>query len=55
MKEGEKMFELVIVWAFPKETVVYEYETESEARRAERGMQMANGNQIEWSCVRQKY
>lgn len=49
------MFELVVIWACPRETVVFPYNTEEEAREAERGMKMANGNQIEWTCVRPKY
>lgn len=49
------MFELVIVWAFPEgDTVVYEYSSEEDAKSAEKGMRMALGNQIAWSCVRPK-
>ena len=48
------MYELVIIYAQPSEKVVYEYETEEQAREAEKGMKMALGNQIAWSCVREK-
>ena len=48
-------WELVIVWAYPMETSVYEYDSKDEAEQAQRGMLMANGNQISWSCVRPKY
>lgn len=48
------MFELVIIYTYPREKKVYEYETEDDAREAERGMKIALGNQIEWSCVRPK-
>ena len=49
-------YELVIVWAFPQgEKVVYEYDSETKAAKAEEGMRIALGNQIAWSCVRPKY
>ena len=48
------MFELVVIFTCPRETKVYEYETEEAAREAEQGMKIALGNQIEWSCVRPK-
>ena len=49
------MYELVIIWASPEgDKVVYEYETEDQAREAEKGMKTALGNQIAWSCVREK-
>ena len=49
------MYELVIIGASPEgDKVVYEYETEDQAREAEKGMKTALGNQIAWSCVREK-
>ena len=48
------MFELVVIYTFPREKVVFEYPTEGDAREAEKGMKIALGNQIEWSCVRPK-
>ncbi len=49
-------YELVIVWADPNdEKKVYEYDTEYQAEQAERGMRMALGNQIAWSCIRPQY
>lgn len=49
-------FELVIVWADPRdEKAVYEYSSQESAEQAERGMRVALGNQIAWSCVRPKY
>lgn len=47
-------WELVVIWEYPKETTVYEYESEEDAEQARRGMLMANGNQISWACVRPK-
>lgn len=47
-------WELVIIWAYPQEKVVYEYDSEEDAESARSGMLMALGNQISWSCVRQK-
>ena len=48
-------YELVIIWAYPEEKAVYEYDSEEQAEQAERGMKVALGNQIAWSCVRPKY
>ena len=47
------MYELVIIWDNGDKDI-YEYLTEKEAERGELGMRMAFGNQISWSCVRQK-
>lgn len=47
-------WELVVVWNCPHETVVYGYESEECALNGQRFMLMANGNQIEWTCVRPK-
>ena len=46
------MFELVVIYTYPRERVVFKYDSEEEAREAEQGMKIALGNQIEWSCVR---
>ena len=48
------MFELVIIYTFPRETVVYEYATQADAEDVLEGMKIALGNQIEWSCIRPK-
>lgn len=49
-------YELVIVWECPEGTkAIYTYNTEDEAEQAEKGMKIALGNQIAWSCVRPKY
>ena len=48
------MFELVIIYTFPRETVVFQYDTEEQAEQVEREMRIALGNQIEWSCIRPK-
>jgi len=48
------MFELVIIYTFPRETVVYTYNTKEEAKEVQQGMKIALGNQIEWSCIRPK-
>ena len=45
--------ELVIVWS-NGDLSVYPYKSKADAERGEESMRMANGNQIEWSCVRQK-
>lgn len=48
-------YELVIIWADQNdEKKVYEYDTEEQALEAEKGMKTALGNQIAWSCVREK-
>lgn len=48
-------YELVIIWAAPDNSkVIYEYGSQEDAEKAERGMRMALGNQIAWSCVRPK-
>lgn len=44
-------YELVVVWE-SGETDVYEYDTLIEAEIGERGMEMANGNQIQWCGIR---
>lgn len=47
------MYELVIIWS-TGEKDVYQYTTREEAEKAELGMRMAFGNQIEWSGIREK-
>ena len=50
------MYELVIIWEYPEgDKVIYTYDSEEEAEQAQKGMRMALGNQIAWSCVRPKY
>lgn len=49
MRTGK--WELVIVWA-NEDVDCWEYETEEDALAADEGMKMANGCQIQWSCVR---
>lgn len=47
------MFELVVIWA-TGEKDVDEFDSKEDAERAEIGMRMAFGNQIEWTGVRRK-
>lgn len=54
-EDNEMKWELVVVWAYPEETSVWAYDSEDDALQAQRGMMMANGNQISWSCVRPQY
>ena len=46
-------YELVIIWT-SGEKDVHEFESREAAEHAERGYKTAFGNQIEWTCVRQK-
>lgn len=47
------MYKLTIIWCTgEKET--YDYTTREEAEKAELGMRTAFGNQIDWSCVRER-
>lgn len=46
-------YELVIIW-YTGEKDVHKYFTREEAEKAEHGMRTAFGNQIDWSCVREK-
>ena len=48
------MYELVIIFEYPRERKIYEYSSEEDALDAEKGMKIALGNQIAWSCVRPK-
>lgn len=45
------MYELIIIWEDGDKNI-YKYNTEDEARKGERNMRMAFGNQISWSGVR---
>lgn len=47
-------FELVVVWTDGSKNT-YEYNSRAAAEKGERGMRMANGNQIAWSGVRPVY
>lgn len=47
------MWELVIIW-FTSEKDIYTYPTREEAEKVELGMRTAFGNQIDWSCVRER-
>ena len=44
-------YELVVVWDDGGKDV-YRYTSREEAEKAGEGMEMANGNQIKWWCVR---
>ena len=47
------MYKLTIIWCTgEKET--YDYTTREEAEKAELGMRMAFGNQIEWSGISER-
>lgn len=52
-------YELVIIWDDNRDkkdrTDIHTYPTELKAEKAELGMRMAFGNQIEFSCVRPKF
>lgn len=48
------MFELVVVW-YDGTKDVYDYDKRADAERAELGMRVALGTQIQWSGVREKY
>lgn len=45
---------LVVIWE-SGEKQEFGYETEQQARDAERGMRIANGNQIAWTSVFKRY
>lgn len=47
-------YELVVIYEYPQEKVVYEYDSQEQAEQAEKGMRTALGNQIAWSCTRPK-
>lgn len=47
------MIELVIVW-YDGSKDIYEYADEQSALKAEKGMRIALGNQIQWSGIREK-
>ena len=47
------MYELVIIWSNGDKDI-YTYPTQNEAENAELGMRTAFGNQISWSCTREK-
>lgn len=49
------MYELVVIWDDGEDTKqVYDYEKKYLAKKAERDMRMAFGNQIKWIGVRKK-
>ena len=45
---------LVVIWETGEKQMWY-YRTEEEARAAERGMKIANGNQISWTSVFERF
>ena len=47
------MWQLIIVW-WDKSQDVYEYDSREDAERGGEGMEMANGEQVRWWCVRRK-
>lgn len=47
------MFEMVIIWS-DGSIDVYEYGDRESAEKAQRGMHIALGNQIQWSGIRPK-
>lgn len=51
MREGERMFELVVIWEDGDKNI-YPYESEELAKQGQRNMCMAFGRQIAWSGVR---
>ena len=46
-------YELIVIWANGDKDI-YAYKTEAQAERAEKGMIMANGNQIQWTGIRKQ-
>ena len=51
MGDKKMRYELVVVWASGDKDV-YQYESREAAEKGERGMRMANGNQISWKGIR---
>ena len=45
-------YEFVIIWD-TGEKEIHQYDDIETAERAEAGMKMAFGRQIEWSCIRE--
>lgn len=46
-------YQLVILWT-TGEKDVHNYKTQYTAENAEKNMKMAFGNQIAWSCIRER-
>jgi len=47
------MYKLTIIW-YTGEKEIYDYTTREEAEKAELGMRMVFGNQIEWSGISER-
>lgn len=50
---GMSMYKLIIIW-YTGEKETYDYTTREEAEKAELGMRMVFGNQIEWSGISER-
>lgn len=53
-RDGVMSWTLVVIWE-TGEKQMWDYRTEEEARAAERGMRIANGNQISWTSVFERF